>query len=174
MDPQHINPKNLSHRSDVTVWNGVAYVAGIIPPDNSLSIAVQTAEALAIIDGHLAAAGTDKSRLLTALIHMTDVNRDVAEFNAAWSAWLTPGRLPIRTCVEAGLQGGACIEITGTAACANGEHREVFVMQADYVIVGAGSATVYWQSVVRKPGTASYCWKRAVRTLTLISFPPAS
>jgi enamine deaminase RidA (YjgF/YER057c/UK114 family) len=116
MDPQHINPKNLSHRSDVTVWNGVAYVAGIIPPDNSLSIAEQTAEALAIIDGHLAAAGTDKSRLLTALIHMTDVNRDVAEFNAAWSAWLTPGRLPIRTCVEAGLQGGAYFEVTVTAA----------------------------------------------------------
>ena len=101
---------------DVTVWNGIAYVAGIIPPDNSLSIAVQTAEALAIIDGHLAAAGTDKSRLLTALIHMTDVNRDVAEFNAAWSAWLTPGRLPIRTCVEAGLQGGAYFRVTVTAA----------------------------------------------------------
>ncbi|MEE3094969.1 MAG: RidA family protein [Pseudomonadota bacterium] len=116
MDPQHINPKNLSHRSDVTVWNGVAYVAGIIPPDASLSIAVQTAEALAIIDGHLAAAGTDKSRLLTALIHMTDVNSDVAEFNAAWSAWLTPGRLPNRTSVEAGLQGGAYLEVTVTAA----------------------------------------------------------
>ena len=49
MDPQHINPKNLSHRSDVTVWNGIAYVAGIIPPDNSLSI-VQTAEALPSTD----------------------------------------------------------------------------------------------------------------------------
>ena len=116
MDPQYINPKNLGHRSDVTVWNGVAYVAGIVPPDNSVTIAEQTAQALAIIDGHLAAAGTDKSRLLTALIHMTDVNRDVAEFNEAWGAWLTPGRLPIRTCVEAGLQVGAFFEITVTAA----------------------------------------------------------
>ena len=42
MDPQHINRKNLSHRSDVTVWNGVAYVAGIIPPDNSLSCLLYT------------------------------------------------------------------------------------------------------------------------------------
>ncbi len=116
MDPQYIYPKNLSHRSDVTVWNGVAYVAGIIPPDNSLSLAEKTAQACAIIDGHLAAAGTDKSRLLTALIHMTDVKRDVKEFNEAWSAWLTPGRLPIRTCVDAGLQAGAYFEITVTAA----------------------------------------------------------
>ena len=116
MDPQYINPKNLSHRSDVTIWNGVAYVAGIVPPDNSLLIFEQTAQALNLIDGHLFSAGTDKSRLLTALIHMTNVNRDVTEFNAAWSAWLTPNRIPIRTCVEAGLQSGAFFEITVTAA----------------------------------------------------------
>ena len=57
MDPQYINPKNLKYRSDVTVWNGVAYVAGIVPSDNTLSIAEQTSQALAVIDGHLAAVG---------------------------------------------------------------------------------------------------------------------
>ena len=116
MDPQYINPKNLKHRSDVTVWNGVAYVAGIVPSDNTLSIAEQTSQVLAVIDGHLAVVGTDKSRLLTALIHMTDVERDVAAFNDAWTAWLTPGRLPIRTCIGAPLQQGAFFEITVTAA----------------------------------------------------------
>lgn len=116
MDPKYINPKGLGHRSDVAVWNGVAYVAGIVPPDNSLSVAEQTRQALAVIDGHLAAAGTDKSRLLTALIHMTDVERDVAAFNGAWAEWLTPGCLPVRTCVGAPLQQGAYFEITVTAA----------------------------------------------------------
>ncbi len=116
MDPKYINPKNLQHRSDVAVWNGVAYVAGIVPPDNALPVAEQTAQALAVIDGHLAAAGTDKSRLLSATIHMADVNRDVAGFNSAWNAWLAPGRLPVRTCIGAELQVGALLEITVLAA----------------------------------------------------------
>lgn len=116
MDPNVINTKDLKHRADVTVWNGVAYVAGIVPPDNSLPVAEQTAQALAIIDTHLASAGTDKSRLLTATIHMADVNRDVAGLNSAWVDWLTPGRLPVRTCVGSELQGGALLEITVTAA----------------------------------------------------------
>ena len=116
MDPQYINTKDLKHRSDVTVWNGAAYVAGIVPPKNALPVAEQTAQALEVIDTHLAAAGTDKSRLLSATIQMADVNRNVAAFNGAWTAWLTPGRLPIRTCVGAALQGGALLEITVVAA----------------------------------------------------------
>jgi len=116
MDPKYCNAKDLKHRSDVAVWNGVAYVAGIVPPDNTLPVAEQTAQVLDVIDAHLAAAGTDKSRLLTATIHMADVDRDVAALNGAWTAWLTPGRLPVRTCVGAALQGGALLEITVTAA----------------------------------------------------------
>ena len=116
MDPNYVNTKDLKHRSDVAVWNGTAHVAGIVPPDNVLPVAEQTAQALEVIDTHLAAAGTDKSRLLSATIHMADVNRDVVAFNGAWSAWLTPGRLPVRTCVGAALQGGALLEITVVAA----------------------------------------------------------
>lgn len=116
MEPDYINTKDLKHRSDVAVWNGIAFVAGIVPPDNSLPVAKQTSQALAVIDAHLASAGTDKSRLLSATIHMADVNRDVAAFNGAWNEWLTPGRLPVRTCVGAELQGGALLEITVVAA----------------------------------------------------------
>jgi hypothetical protein len=36
--PQYIHPKNLKHRSDVVALSGVAYVAEIVPPDNTLSI----------------------------------------------------------------------------------------------------------------------------------------
>ncbi len=116
MDPEYLNTRDLQHRSDVAVWNGVAYVAGIVPPDNSISVEEQTVQALAVIDTHLAAVGTEKSRLLTATIHMADVDRDVAALNSAWIAWLTPGRLPVRTCIGAALQGGALLEITVTAA----------------------------------------------------------
>ena len=116
MDPQYINPKNLSHRSDVTVWNAVAYFAGIIPPHNLLSITEQTEQNLDGGNRHLAAAEIYKSQLLMAMIHMTDAGRYVAAFNAAGSAWLKPNCLPVQTCVGAGLQGDAYFEAKVTVA----------------------------------------------------------
>jgi enamine deaminase RidA (YjgF/YER057c/UK114 family) len=116
MEPLYINPKNIKHRSDTVVFNGVAYVSGVVPSDNTASIADQTSQALAQIDARLAQAGTDKSMLLSATIWMEDVNRDVAELNGAWTAWLVSGRHPARACVEAKLQGGALLEISVIAA----------------------------------------------------------
>jgi hypothetical protein len=37
MWPQSIDPKNLKHRCDVVTLSGVALVAEIVPPDNTLS-----------------------------------------------------------------------------------------------------------------------------------------
>ena len=54
------------------------------------------------IDALLAAAGTSKSRILSANVWVTDIrNRD--EMNAAWSAWTDPANLPARATVEAKL-----------------------------------------------------------------------
>ncbi|MBN9438230.1 RidA family protein [Bosea sp. (in: a-proteobacteria)] len=116
MEPTYLNPKGLKHRSDTVVFNGVAYVSGVVPADNSVTIADQTRQALAQIDERLAAAGTDKSRLLSATIWMHDVNRDVAAFNEAWNSWLVARREPARACVQATLQGGAQLEISVIAA----------------------------------------------------------
>lgn len=116
MEPRYINPQNLRHRSDTVVFNGVAYVSGVVPADNALPVAEQTRQALEQIDRRLAEAGTDRSRLLSATIWMQDVNRDVGEFNKAWNAWLAPGRQPARACVQAGLQGGAMLEVAVVAA----------------------------------------------------------
>lgn len=116
MEPRYINPKNLKHRSDTVVFNGVAYVSGVVPSDNTLPVAEQTRQALQEIDARLAEAGTDKTRLLSATIWMLDVNRDVAELNGVWNDWLAPGRLPARACVESVLQGGALLEISVISA----------------------------------------------------------
>ena len=40
MSINHINTKDLKRRSDAAVWNGVAYVAEIVPPDNTLPVAI--------------------------------------------------------------------------------------------------------------------------------------
>jgi enamine deaminase RidA (YjgF/YER057c/UK114 family) len=110
------NPGNFKHRSDTVIHNGVAYVSGAVPADTSLDIRGQVAQVLAELDQRLARAGTDKSNLLSATIWLTEVNRDVAAFNEVWNAWVVPGRLPARACVQAALQVGALVEVAIIAA----------------------------------------------------------
>ena len=54
-------------------------------------------------------AGTDKTKLLSANIWITDMAK-FAEMNTVWDAWVSPGNTPARATVEAklaspGLQG---------------------------------------------------------------------
>ena len=80
------------------------------------SIAAQTTEILSVIDGLLAKAGTDKSKLLQATIWLQDI-RTVDEMNKVWDAWVPPVTAPARACIEARLQSPAkMIEIRVTAA----------------------------------------------------------
>ena len=62
----------------------------------------QTREVLAAIDGHLAAAGSDKSKLLSASIWLPDI-ATFDEMNRAWDEWVDPSNLPARATVEARL-----------------------------------------------------------------------
>jgi Endoribonuclease L-PSP len=52
--------------------------------------------------GRVAGAGTDKSKLLSANIWITDM-ANFAEMNAVWDAWVSPGNTPARATVEAKL-----------------------------------------------------------------------
>jgi enamine deaminase RidA (YjgF/YER057c/UK114 family) len=71
---------------------------------------------LAAIDGYLAKAGTDKSKLLSANIWITDMAQ-FAEMNAVWDAWVSPGNTPARATVEARLAApGYNVEIMVVAA----------------------------------------------------------
>jgi len=71
---------------------------------------------LAIIDGHLAKAGTDKSKLLSATIYLTDMDT-FADMNAVWDGWVSPGNTPARATVQARLAAPRYnVEIMVTAA----------------------------------------------------------
>src|SRR3546814_17367176 len=59
--------------SDMAIYNGVAYLAGQVPDDGSLSMEGQTAQVLATIDKLLEIAGTDKSRILMAQIFVANM-----------------------------------------------------------------------------------------------------
>ena len=104
--------------SQAVVANGMVFLAGQVADDASADISGQAKQVLAAIDSLLAEAGTDKSRLLTAQIYLTDM-ADFAAMNAVWEAWVSPGNTPARATVEANLaRPGWKIEIVVTAALA--------------------------------------------------------
>jgi len=102
--------------SGAVAHGGVLYLAGQVADDASLDAEGQTADILAQIDALLAAAGTDKSRLLSATIVLADI-ADAAAMNRAWDRWLDRGNKPARMTIQAALVDPAWrVEITGIAA----------------------------------------------------------
>ena len=102
--------------SEMTVHNGVAYLAGQVPEDVSQDIVGQTRQVLEAIDALLAQAGTDKTRILRAQIFLADI-ADFAGMNQAWDAWVVAGHTPPRATVQASLAKPEWkVEIVVTAA----------------------------------------------------------
>ena len=94
----HVGPR----MSDMAVHNGTVYLAGQVADDTAQDISGQTAEVLATIDKLLAEAGTDKTRILSTTIYITDMANFPA-MNAVWDAWVVAGNTPPRATVEAKL-----------------------------------------------------------------------
>jgi enamine deaminase RidA (YjgF/YER057c/UK114 family) len=89
--------------SKAVVYGDTVYLAGLVADaPKGKSVADQTRSILAQIDGFLAKAGTDKSKLLSASIWITDM-ATFAEMNSVWDAWVAPGNAPARATVEAKL-----------------------------------------------------------------------
>ena len=60
------------------------------------------AQALAEIDSLLAKGGSDKTKILSAVIWLSDI-ADFAAMNKVWDAWVVPGQTPARATVQARL-----------------------------------------------------------------------
>lgn len=102
--------------SEVSVFNGVVYLAGQVPNDDTLDIAGQSQEVFDNIDKQLAQAGTDKSRLLSAQVFLKNLE-DFDEFNEMWIEWLKDVIPPTRATVQAQLVNpNWLIEVVVTAA----------------------------------------------------------
>jgi enamine deaminase RidA (YjgF/YER057c/UK114 family) len=86
--------------SQAVVHGNTVYLAGQVAA--GASVAEQTKGVLAQIDSLLQRAGTDKSKLLSATIWLTDIST-FAEMNGVWEAWVSPGNPPARATVEAKL-----------------------------------------------------------------------
>ncbi len=102
--------------SRIVIHNETVYLCGQVPHDINDDMAGQTKSVLARIDEHLAEAGTDNTKILSALIHVKD-NKDVPTFNALWNEWLPMGSAPARTCVQSTMvRDEVLVEVTVTAA----------------------------------------------------------
>lgn len=102
--------------SEMATYNGVAYLAGQIPEDDTQDMYGQTKQVLAEIDKWLAQAGTDKSRILMAQIFVANM-LEFDEMNRAWDEWVAVENAPPRAAVEARLANPNWkVEIVVTAA----------------------------------------------------------
>ena len=122
--------------SQIVIHGDTVYLAGIVAQNSGgKSVTEQTKEILATIDGYLAKAGTDKSKLLTANIWLANMDT-FAEMNAVWDAWVSPGNTPARATVQvAGGVPAMCDGITqGTAG------MELSLFSRDNIAMGTAIA----------------------------------
>ena len=103
--------------SQAVIHGNVVYLAGQVAAGApGKSVSAQTKDILSRVDGLLAEAGTDKSKLITASIWLADI-ASFAEMNEAWDAWVAPGNAPARATVESKLATpDYTVEIMVTAA----------------------------------------------------------
>ena len=87
--------------SQAVVHGNTVYLAGQVAGDEPTTKA-QTEAILKKIDALLAAAGSSKSKLLSATVYLADMKK-YDEMNSAWDAWVDPTNTPARATVEAKL-----------------------------------------------------------------------
>lgn len=101
-------------RARTVVHGGLVYTVATADTYD-LDMRKQTTEALAKLDRHLAEAGTDKSRLLSVTVYITDMALK-PQMNEVWLGWVDHANPPQRACIGAMLEDGDLIEIVAVAA----------------------------------------------------------
>ncbi|MBT3225004.1 MAG: RidA family protein [Desulfobacula sp.] len=101
--------------SKIVIHNDIVYLCGQVGVSDT-PLQDQAKEMLSRVDQLLEEAGTDKTRMLSATVYLSDM-RYFTDFNKIWDAWAAPSAAPARACVEAriALPGLFC-EVSVTAA----------------------------------------------------------
>ncbi len=87
--------------SRAVVHAGLVYTSGHVD-GTAPDVAGQTRTILAKIDALLAEAGTDKTKLISANIWLSDIGA-FDQMNAVWEGWIDPHGPPARATVESRL-----------------------------------------------------------------------
>lgn len=89
--------------SAIVIHNNTVYLAGQVGAPGE-SVTAQTTAILATIDGLLAKAGTNKSKIVQTIIWLSDMST-FAEMNSVWDEWVDKDNPPARATGEAKLAG---------------------------------------------------------------------
>lgn len=96
-------------RSRASAWQDLVFT---VATADGATLAEQTRNTLAIIDQNLVDAGSDRTRLLSATVYVTNIE-DKARMDEVWCDWIGPAsNWPQRACVQAALAADALVEIT--------------------------------------------------------------
>ncbi len=87
--------------SRIVIHEKTIYLCGQVGQADD-SVADQTQQILTKIDDLLAEAGSDKTKILQAIVWLASMD-DFAEMNAVWDDWVVAGTEPARACGEAAL-----------------------------------------------------------------------
>lgn len=113
MDIQRLNP--MPRWSDATVYRGLVHFVAVAA-DATADMQGQITQVLKQAEQTLAGVNSDKSRLLSVTIYITDFAH-AATLNAVWEQWLPTGCAPSRACVKVELADPAyLVEIAFVAA----------------------------------------------------------
>ena len=108
MTLKHIQPGTVN--SPAVIHDGNILMSGIVADNKSVGMKAQTADVLAKIDGILDTAGSDKTKIVSAVIYISDMTlKD--EMNEAWVEWMGSNNPPARACVGVTLTPDTLVEI---------------------------------------------------------------
>ena len=114
---QYIAQCTRTHKSTISravVHDDLVFTVAVAPDPVSSSMYEQSAKALARIDESLTLCGTDKSKILSAIVYITDIKRK-GEMNRAWDEWVDTKNPPMRACLGVDLEPPHIVEIVVTA-----------------------------------------------------------
>ena len=102
-------------RSRAVVHDNLVFTVAVAPDPITASMYEQTRKALARIDESLALCGTDKARILSAIVYINGMTLK-NEMNRAWDEWVDRANPPMRACIGVELEPPHIVEIVVTAA----------------------------------------------------------
>ena len=97
--------------TDAIVHGDKVYLSGYVAEKAvGGTVAEQTADILAQIDATLAEAGSDKTKIIKAVIWLTDMDT-WAEMNTVWDKWVVPSQTPCRAAVHSAKLAAAGLDV---------------------------------------------------------------
>jgi len=105
---------DIPTRSRAAVHGDLVMTVAVAPDPVPSSMYEQSVKALARLDESLALCGSDKSRILSAIVYITDIKRK-GEMNRAWDEWVDLKNPPMRACIGVDLEPPHIVEIVVTA-----------------------------------------------------------